>query len=66
MPAGKIKFYDAKKGYGFLSSDEGGDTFVHVSAIKDAGLPPPHEGERFTFDTAMGPKGSYATNLAKA
>ena len=51
MPTGTVKFFNAQKGYGFITP-EGGDTdvFVHISAVEQAGMKTLHEGQRVSFD----------------
>ncbi len=65
MATGTVKFFNAQKGYGFISNDGGGpDVFVHVSAVERAGLPGLREGQLISFETEIGKNGkSAATNL---
>ena len=69
MTNGTVKFFNASKGFGFITPDEGGkDVFVHVTALKDAGLDSLADGQRVTFETepdARG-KGPKAVNLRLA
>jgi CspA family cold shock protein len=52
MNAGKVKFYSAQKGFGFIQSDDGGrDVFVHATALERAGMPGLVEGQKVLFDT---------------
>ncbi len=62
MPTGKVKWYDAEKGFGFVSKDEGGDVFVHSSALPTglAGLKP---GQRVEFGVAEGKRGEQALSI---
>jgi CspA family cold shock protein len=54
MITGKVKFYNAQKGYGFIQPDDGGkDVFVHASALERAGMPGLVEGQKVSFDTEM-------------
>lgn len=56
---GKVKWFNAEKGYGFLSNDEGGeDVFVHFSAIQVDGYKTLNEGQKVTFDVEPDPKNS--------
>lgn len=51
MPVGIVKWYNATKGYGFISPSEGGpDAFVHVSAVERAGLTGLHEGQKLSYE----------------
>ena len=61
---GKIKWYNSKKGYGFIERQDGDkDCFVHASAVKAAGLRYLEEGHPLSFDLEDGPKGPSAVNL---
>ena len=62
MPTGKVKWYDAEKGFGFLSKDEGGDVFVHSSALP-AGVPALRQGQRVEFGVADGKRGEQALSV---
>ncbi|MEO7504073.1 MAG: cold-shock protein [Sphingomicrobium sp.] len=63
---GTVKFFNAMKGFGFISRDDGQpDAFVHISAVERAGLPTVNEGDRFEFDIEVDRRGKYAAvNLA--
>ncbi|MGA7329119.1 MAG: cold-shock protein [Rhodomicrobium sp.] len=64
-----MKFFNANKGFGFISPDDGGaDVFVHVSALERAGISYLREGQKVTFDVERDPKTSKmrATNLREA
>ena len=57
MPVGKIKWFDARKGFGFIEPEGGGsDVFVHISAVERAGLTNLAEGQRVSFDEQRDPK----------
>ena len=64
---GKVKWFNPTKGFGFLErEDKEKDVFVHVSAVRDAGMNGLEEGQALTFDVEDGPKGPNATNLKSA
>ena len=65
MANGMVKWFDDKKGYGFIENDEGGDVFVHHSAIKMSGFKTLSEGDRVTFEIGQGRKGPAAENVSK-
>ena len=59
MNKGTVKWFNAEKGYGFISNDEGGDdVFVHFSSIQVEGFKTLTEGQKVTFDTETDPKNS--------
>ena len=63
---GVVKWFNSEKGYGFISSDNGNDVFVHHSQIKEDGTAKDlHEGENVTFDIEDSPKGVMAINVQK-
>ena len=63
---GKIKWYNSKKGYGFIErEDKVKDVFVHASAVREAGLKFLNEGDELTFDVEDAEKGPAAVNLQK-
>lgn len=62
MPSGKVKWYDTEKGFGFLSRDDGGDVFVHSSALP-AGVPALKPGSRVEFGIVDGKRGEQALSV---
>ncbi|EHM10524.1 cold shock protein [Thermanaerovibrio velox DSM 12556] len=62
---GTVKWFNATKGYGFITTDEGRDVFCHFSAIKMDGYKSLEEGQRVSLDVEMGPKGEQAANVVK-
>lgn len=66
MQTGKVKWFNAEKGYGFIESEEGTDVFVHFSAINMEGYKVLEEGATVQFDVVDGAKGPQATNVTKA
>ncbi len=65
--AGTVKFFNATKGFGFISPEGGGkDVFVHISAVERAGWRSLNEGQRVMFDTEADARGPKAINLSAA
>lgn len=62
---GKVKWFNAEKGYGFIESEEGVDVFVHYSAIQAEGYRVLEEGEGVEFDIVEGERGPQASNVVK-
>jgi CspA family cold shock protein len=60
---GKVKWFNPGKGYGFIEKEEGGDIFVHYSAIQGDGYKSLKEGERVSFNIVESDKGSQAANV---
>jgi CspA family cold shock protein len=63
MAEGKVKWFNTRKGYGFISSDDGKDIFVHYSNITAEGYKTLAEGDPVTFDVVDGEKGLRAENV---
>ena len=64
MASGTVKWFNAEKGYGFISQDDGGaDVFVHFTAIQSSGYRSLDENQRVEFDVTQGPKGPQAENV---
>ncbi len=66
MATGKVKWFDNKKGFGFISQDGGADVFVHHTAIQGDGYKSLDEGEEVNFDLSDGDKGVKALNVQRA
>jgi cold shock protein len=63
---GKVKWFNEKKGFGFLEQPNGPDVFVHFSAITGSGFKTLTEGQAVTFDVTEGAKGPQASNVSPA
>ena len=62
---GKVKWFNAEKGYGFLTTDAGEDVFVHYSAIQCEGYKTLEEGQAVSFEVKEGDRGPQAANVCK-
>ena len=60
---GKVKWFNAEKGYGFITSDEGKDIFVHYSAIQADGFRSLEEGQKMSFEIVESDRGQQAANV---
>ncbi|NQU03430.1 MAG: cold-shock protein [Syntrophaceae bacterium] len=63
MAEGTVKWFNERKGFGFIEKDDGGDVFVHHSAIEAEGFRTLYEGQRVSFDIEQGTKGPAAVNV---
>lgn len=66
MQTGRVKWFNAEKGFGFIERDGGNDVFVHFSAIAMDGFKTLEEGTEVEFDVVEGAKGPQAANVIKA
>jgi CspA family cold shock protein len=62
---GKVKWFNQEKGYGFIEREDGGDVFVHFSAISEEGFKTLNEGQEVEFDIVEGARGPQAANVVK-
>ncbi|MCI8326203.1 MAG: cold-shock protein [Lachnospiraceae bacterium] len=65
MQQGTVKWFNAKKGYGFISDEEGKDVFVHFSALNMDGFKELKDGESVEFEVVEGEKGPQASNVVR-
>jgi CspA family cold shock protein len=63
MSTGSVKWFNDSKGFGFITTDEGNDVFVHYSAIQSDGFKSLKEGDKVEFDVVEGDKGPQAANV---
>ncbi|HET6490846.1 MAG TPA: cold-shock protein [Syntrophales bacterium] len=63
MSEGSVKWFNEQKGFGFIQMDDGGDIFVHYSAIQTRGFRTLREGQRVSFEVTEGQKGPAAANV---
>lgn len=65
MPTGKVKWFDPKKGYGFIVGDQGQDVFVHYTSIVGEGFRALKDGETVDYELVKGDKGYQARNVVR-
>ncbi len=65
MNTGTVKWFNAEKGFGFISVEGGDDVFVHFSAINGDGFKTLEEGQKVSFDIVEGNRGAQASNVEK-
>ncbi|KXH80882.1 MULTISPECIES: cold-shock protein [unclassified Sporosarcina] len=65
MEQGKVKWFNAEKGFGFIEREDGDDVFVHFSAIQGEGFKTLEEGQDVSFEIEQGQRGLQATNVTK-
>jgi len=66
MASGTVKWFSPKKGYGFITMEDGQEVFVHYTAIDGNGFRSLEQGEQVRFEVAQGPKGLQASNVVRA
>jgi CspA family cold shock protein len=65
MAKGRVKWFNASKGYGFITQEDGHDIFVHFTAIQGEGFKSLEEGQEVEFEVTSGAKGPQAANVTK-
>ena len=65
MTQGTVKWFSDSKGFGFITSEDSNDVFVHHTSIQGTGFKTLSEGDKVSFDTEQGPKGPKAINVVK-
>ena len=65
MNKGAVKWFNAEKGFGFITGEDGKDVFVHFTAIQSEGFKTLDEGQAVSYDVVEGPKGMQAANVVK-
>jgi len=65
MPQGTVKWFSDSKGFGFITTEDSNDVFVHHTSIQGTGFKTLSEGDKVSFDTEQGPKGPKAINVVK-
>ena len=65
MVQGTVKWFNESKGFGFITTEDAGDVFVHNTSIQGSGFKTLAEGDKVSFDTEQGPKGPKAINVVK-
>lgn len=66
MASGTVKWFNAEKGYGFLTGEDGNEVFVHFSEIQGDGFKTLEEGQRVTYEVTEGSRGPQASNVVKS
>ena len=62
---GRVKWFSAEKGYGFIECEDGEDVFVHFTANQSSGITTLNEGEQVSFDIVQGDRGPHAANVVR-